>query len=60
MIARIWHGKTSVENFDAYTDFLKQVAIPDYQNTDGFKGLTFLRQIQNCLSPLKDWTKIKN
>jgi heme-degrading monooxygenase HmoA len=47
MIARIWHGKTSVNNFDAYTDFLKQVAIPDYQKTDGFKGLTFLRTIQN-------------
>jgi heme-degrading monooxygenase HmoA len=47
MIARIWHGKTTVENFDRYTEFLKQVAIPDYQKTQGFKGLTFLRQIQN-------------
>jgi heme-degrading monooxygenase HmoA len=47
MIARIWHGKTSAEKFDTYTDFLKQVAIPDYQKTEGFMGLTFLRQIQN-------------
>jgi heme-degrading monooxygenase HmoA len=47
MIARIWHGKTSIENFAAYTEFLKLVAIPDYQKTNGFKGLTFLRQVQN-------------
>ena len=47
MIARIWHGKTSIENFEPYTDFLRKVAIPDYQETKGFKGLTFLRQIQN-------------
>lgn len=46
MIARIWHGKTSIEKFDAYTDFLKQVAIPDYQKTGGFWGLT---QIANRL-----------
>ena len=47
MIARIWHGKTSIENFDAYTEFLKKVAVPDYQKTTGFKGLSFLRQIKN-------------
>lgn len=47
MIARIWHGKTNVENFDIYTEFLKHVAIPDYKKTEGFIGLTFLRQIQN-------------
>ena len=47
MIARIWHGKTSIANYDAYTDFLKQVAIPDYQKAVGFKGLTFLRNIKN-------------
>jgi len=35
MVARIWHGNTSVKKFDAYTDFLKQVAIPDYQKTMG-------------------------
>jgi|SRR6476620_3857083 len=47
MIARIWHGKTSIEDFDAYTVFLKKVAVPDYQKTKGFKGLSFLRQIKN-------------
>jgi heme-degrading monooxygenase HmoA len=47
MIARIWHGKTSLKNFEAYTEFLKNVAIPDYQRTVGFKGLSFLRQIRD-------------
>ena len=47
MIARIWHGKTSAANFEAYTELLKQLAIPDYEKTIGFKGLTFLRNIKN-------------
>jgi heme-degrading monooxygenase HmoA len=47
MTARIWHGKTSLANYEAYTEFLKKVAIPDYQKTIGFKGLSFLRQIKN-------------
>jgi hypothetical protein len=47
MIARIWHGKTSVANYEAYTEFLIEVAIPDYKKTEGFKGLTFLKSITN-------------
>jgi heme-degrading monooxygenase HmoA len=47
MIARIWHGKTSASDFEAYTELLKQLAIPDYKKTAGFKGLTFLRNITN-------------
>jgi heme-degrading monooxygenase HmoA len=46
MIARIWHGKTSIANFERYTEFLKQVAIPDYEKTVGFKKLSFLRNIK--------------
>jgi heme-degrading monooxygenase HmoA len=45
MIARVWHGKTDKTSFDSYTEFLKQVAIPDYQKTTGFEGLNFLRKI---------------
>ena len=47
MIARIWHGKTRIEVYEEYTEFLKKVAIPDYQKTNGFVELTFLRNIQN-------------
>ena len=47
MIARIWHGKTTAANLEAYTSLLKKLAIPDYTKTTGFKGLTFLRNVQN-------------
>jgi heme-degrading monooxygenase HmoA len=45
MIARIWHGKTDKVKFDEYSEILEKIAIPDYQKTKGFKGLTFLRNI---------------
>ncbi|MEO0585882.1 MAG: antibiotic biosynthesis monooxygenase [Bacteroidota bacterium] len=45
MIVRVWHGQTKVENFEAYTEFLKDRAIPDYQQTEGFVKLSFLRRI---------------
>lgn len=43
MIARIWQGKTTIENYDEYTEFMKFKAIPDYRKTEGFIKLTFLR-----------------
>ena len=66
MIARIWHGKTSESNFDAYTDLLKRLAIPDYEKTTGFKGLSFLRNIENgeahftLITYWEDWQSIKS
>lgn len=45
MIARIWHGRTKKQDYEAYTAFLKNVAIPDYRRTSGFKKLSFLRKI---------------
>lgn len=47
MIARIWHGKTKVADYEKYTEFMKFKAIPDYETTDGFKKLIFLRNIQD-------------
>ena len=46
MIARIWHGRTKVEHCEAYTEFMKTVAIPDYKKTVGFVKLSFLRRIE--------------
>lgn len=46
MIARIWHGVTKVEHLEEYSDFLKSRAIPDYQSTQGFKDLVFLRKAE--------------
>ena len=47
MIARIWHGKTKVEDYEIYTDFIIKTAIPDYSKTVGFIKLSFLRNIKN-------------
>jgi len=46
MIARIWHGRTKIEDFDKYTEFMKVKAIPDYKKTKGFVKLSFLRNIE--------------
>jgi len=47
MIARIWHGRTKKEDYEVYTEFLKERAIPDYKSTEGFIRLIFLRNIQD-------------
>ena len=46
MIARIWHGRTSAKDYEPYTGFMKERAIPDYQQTDGFVKLSFLRRLE--------------
>ncbi len=46
MIARIWHGRTRAEDYEAYTEFLKERAIPDYRETEGFIRLIFLRALK--------------
>ncbi len=49
MIARIWHGTTTIQDYEAYTDFMKSRAIPDYKKTEGFVKLTFLRRIEDTI-----------
>lgn len=44
MIARIWKGKTKIEHLEAYTNFMKVRAIPDYSKVSGFIKLTFLKR----------------
>ncbi|HHL31771.1 MAG TPA: antibiotic biosynthesis monooxygenase [Oceanospirillales bacterium] len=46
MIARIWHGRTKLEDMDVYTEFMKSKAVPDYKGTKGFVKLSFLRHIE--------------
>ncbi len=45
MIARIWHGKTEVNNADAYLEYLFKSGIPAYRATAGNKGAWVLRRI---------------
>ena len=40
----MWHGRTPKEKADAYMEFLKSKAIPDYQSIEGNLGLTFLKR----------------
>lgn len=44
MIARVWKGKTSVEQADGYADFLKRTAYPDYGGVEGNRGWVLLRR----------------
>ncbi len=53
MIARIWHGKTSAKDYEAYTKFMQERAIPDYRNTIGFIKLSFLRMIEGDIAHFK-------
>ena len=46
MIARLWHGRTRARDADAYLEFLKAHAIPDYRSTPGNRGVYLLRRIE--------------
>jgi heme-degrading monooxygenase HmoA len=43
-IVRLWHGRTPVSQADAYAEFLKESAVPDYSAVDGLTKLYFLRR----------------
>lgn len=60
MIVRIWHGKTKIEDFEEYTELMKSKAIPDYQKTDGFVKLAFLRRVDGDIGHFKLITFWKN
>ncbi len=44
MIARIWTGRTSIANADAYGAFLHRTAYPDYGGVEGNRGWLLLRR----------------
>lgn len=61
MIARIWHGSIRIGNFEAYTAFLRRVAIPDYKKTEGFIKLVFLRRTEGnfgCFTLITFWENL--
>ncbi|WP_340201108.1 antibiotic biosynthesis monooxygenase [Ascidiimonas sp. W6] len=60
MIARIWQGTTKAIDYDSYTQFMKERAIPDYQETPGFIKLSFLRTIKNEIAHFTLITYWKN
>lgn len=44
MICRMWHGRTSRSNADAYQSFLVRRAIPDYRSVTGNIDVAILRR----------------
>ena len=46
MIARIWHGATPAAKSDEYLDYLKRTGVPDYQATEGNRGVYVLRHVE--------------
>lgn len=45
MIARVWHGRVSLEKADEYLRLMREVALPEYKSTPGNRGAWCLRQI---------------
>jgi heme-degrading monooxygenase HmoA len=44
MILRVWRGRTSIEDGDAYEKFMIDRAAPDYTRVEGLKKLYFARR----------------
>jgi len=53
MIARIWNGRTKAVHLEAYTQLMKELAIPDYKKTPGFIKLSFLSSVENEIAHFK-------
>lgn len=60
MIARIWHGITHADKYEAYTALMEGKAIPDYRKTEGFVSLSFLRRLENGIGHFTLITYWKN
>lgn len=50
MILRTWHGRTALEDADAYERFLIERAGADYRSVEGFRKLYFTRRDQGDVS----------
>ncbi len=44
MIVRTWHGRTSLKDADAYEEFMRVRAAPDYASVEGLVQLFFTRR----------------
>ena len=47
MIMRLWHGRTAKGNFEAYTQFMRERAAPDYASVEGNLGCYFSRRLDD-------------
>lgn len=44
MISRVWHGRTTRENADAYEELLRTEILPGIQRVPGYRGASLLRR----------------
>ena len=44
MIARLWHGRTTADNADAYEDLLHTTILPGIHRVAGYRGAYVLRR----------------
>lgn len=44
MIARIWHGRVPVEKTEAYSQYLRETGLKDYEATQGNRGVYLLKK----------------
>ena len=44
MIARVWHGRTTRENADAYQELLATTILPGIDRINGFRGAELYRR----------------
>jgi heme-degrading monooxygenase HmoA len=47
MIARIWQGVTTLEQADAYAEYLNESGVAGLQNAEGNRGAYVLRRVEN-------------
>ena len=46
MIARVWRGWTSLDDAEAYTNYIEETGITGYRNTHGNQGAWILRRVE--------------
>lgn len=44
MIVRLWRGRSAAAEAEAYSEFLRECAYPDYGEADGNRGWMLLRR----------------
>ena len=47
MIARIWRGVTAAARSEEYLDYLNETGVPDYQATEGNRGVYVMRRVED-------------
>jgi heme-degrading monooxygenase HmoA len=63
VIARLWHGTTPTAKADAYLEFLRRRALPDYRSTPGNLAAYILRRTEGDIthfSTLTHWDSLRS